>query len=503
MNTEYDDYDWDSDDQWNSDDVWNPDDQRRPGESWDSGGYTDAVEEDGRHDDYAGRRSREKQRRRRNSRRVKHRRKAAGIAAAAVCAAVLIAVLSAAGVLNLRKPGRKSSVSSGQSGDSPTSVSSVASASAAVTEENDALSTGSAADLQSSEESTTASEEETAPLYVFRETPSTIDLGQSLTDISIYDWQRHIDNGSSDSGESGTDGSTEGSTSPDSSSSEETAGSSGSSDSSSSDSEDDPAMAPDYVDSQYAILVNADTGEIVAQREGRTRIVPASMTKVMTLLVAVEQMDNPDEQLQDTFEITQENCDNAYTSGSSIVGYSPGDMAKVEDLLYGAILPSGADAAMALAEYTAGSEDRFSDLMNRKAEELGIADTTHFTNCIGLYNEDHYSTPYDMAVIMRAAYENDLCRKVLSTHTWTTQGTQENPDGITISNWFLRKIEDHIKTGTVECGKTGFVDESGNCAVSTFTNADSGTHYIACTALTYNTWRCIFDHVNLYDTYAK
>ena len=329
--------------------------------------------------------------------------------------------------------------------------------------------------------------------YVFHETADTVQLGKSLTDISIYDAQRHIesdsslDSSQSASSEDGEDG--------------ENAGMSGT-DSLTDTEKEEAAKASDYVDSQYAILINTDTGEILAERNAFDRIVPASMTKVMTLLVAVEQMQNPEENLKDKVKITQEICDESYRSGSSFVGYGVDDEATVEDLLYGAILPSGADAAMALAEYTSGSQEAFAQLMNQKAEELGISDTTHFTNCVGLYDENHYSTVYDMSVIMRAAIDNELCKKVLSTHTWTTGATKANPDGIQISNWFLRRIEDHDTNGTVLCGKTGFVNESGNCAVS-YQEGNSGTGYIACTALTYNQWRCIYDHVALYKTYTK
>lgn len=341
---------------------------------------------------------------------------------------------------------------------------------------------------------TESGNEENAP-YVFHETENTVQLGKSLTDISIYDAQRHIESTASSSGTSQDTASLETDSSAENS---ETAGTSSMTDTE----KEEAAKAPDYVDSQYAILVNTDTGEILAERNAFDRIVPASMTKVMTLLVAVEQMQNPEENLKDKVTITQEICDESYRSGSSFVGYGVDDEATVEDLLYGAILPSGADAAMALAEYTSGSQEAFAELMNQKAQELGISDTTHFTNCVGLYDEDHYSTVYDMSVIMRAAIDNELCRKVLSQHTWTTQGTKENPDGIQISNWFLRRIEDHDTNGTVVCGKTGFVNESGNCAVS-YQEGNSGTGYIACTALTYNQWRSIYDHIALYKTYTK
>jgi serine-type D-Ala-D-Ala carboxypeptidase (penicillin-binding protein 5/6) len=324
--------------------------------------------------------------------------------------------------------------------------------------------------------------------YVFTETENTVQLGDSLTDISIYDSQRNITttDESTQTEEEGTQEETS------EESQEESA--SGSSD-------EDAALASDYVDSQYAILVNVTTGEILAERRAFERMVPASMTKVMTLLVAVEAMEDQEQSLKDTVTITREICDEAYLSGSSFVGYGVGDTATVEDLLYGTILPSGADAAMALAEYTAGSQEAFAEMMNQKAEELGISATTHFTNCVGLYDEDHYSTAYDMAVIMRAAADNELCRKVLSTHTWTTGALKDNPEGTTISNWFLRRIEDHSTGGTVLCGKTGFVNESGNCAVS-YEVGDDGNDYIACTALTYNLWRCIYDHVALYKEYT-
>lgn len=341
---------------------------------------------------------------------------------------------------------------------------------------------------------TESGNEENAP-YVFHETENTVQLGKSLTDISIYDAQRHIESTASSSDTSQDTASSETDSLAENS---ETAGTSSMTDTE----KEEAAKAPDYVDSQYAILVNTDTGEILAERNAFDRIVPASMTKVMTLLVAVEQMQNPEENLKDKVTITQEICDESYRSGSSFVGYGVDDEATVEDLLYGAILPSGADAAMALAEYTSGSQEAFAELMNQKAKELGISDTTHFTNCVGLYDEDHYSTVYDMSVIMRAAIDNELCRKVLSQHTWTTRGTKANPDGIQISNWFLRRIEDHDTNGTVVCGKTGFVNESGNCAVS-YQEGNSGTGYIACTALTYNQWRSIYDHIALYKTYTK
>ena len=140
------------------------------------------------------------------------------------------------------------------------------------------------------------------------------------------------------------------------------------------------------------------------------------------------------------------------------------------------------------------------DKMNRKLEELGIADSAHVTNCVGLYDEAHYCTVYDMAVIMKAAMQNEWCREVLSRHTYTTTPTDEHPEGIEISNWFLRRIEDKDTGGLVVAAKTGYVVQSGNCAVSYEEYAD-GTPYICVTADSTSGWRCIYDHVEIYNRY--
>jgi D-alanyl-D-alanine carboxypeptidase (penicillin-binding protein 5/6) len=252
------------------------------------------------------------------------------------------------------------------------------------------------------------------------------------------------------------------------------------------------------VKSNHAILINESDNTIVAQKDAMTKIYPASMTKVLTVLVAAEHVTN----LDDEFTITIDITDYSYSNDCSAVGFLNDETVTVRDLFYGTILPSGGDAALGLATYVAGSQEAFVELMNEKLEELGIADTAHFTNCIGLYNEDHYCTTYDMAVIMKAAVENELCREVLSAHIYTTSSTTQHPDGITISNWFLRRIEDKDSGGLVMCGKTGFVNQSGSCAVSYYIS-DSGVPYICVTADTYSSWRCLYDHVAMYNAYAE
>ena len=197
-----------------------------------------------------------------------------------------------------------------------------------------------------------------------------------------------------------------------------------------------------------------------------------------------------------TLEIT----DYAYVNDCSSVGFLDGEVVTVKDLFYGTILPSGGDAAVGLATYVAGSHEAFVEMMNAKLEELGLSDSAHFTNCVGLFDENHYCTVYDMAVIMDAAMQNELCREVLSAHTYTTTVTTQHPEGIEISNWFLRRIEDKDTGGVVIGGKTGYVDQAGSCAVSYEEYAD-GTPYICVTVGARSSWRCIYDHVDIYNNY--
>lgn len=257
-------------------------------------------------------------------------------------------------------------------------------------------------------------------------------------------------------------------------------------------------LAGENMQSTNAILVNLDTGKIEGQVDYKARIIPASMTKVMTVLVAAEHVTSIKEKVPVPIEAT----DFAYRNDCSSVGFAEGEMVTIEDLFYGTILSSGGDAAATLAMYVAGDQETFVEMMNEKCKELGIDGTTHFTNTVGIHNENHYSTCYDMAVIMDAAMDNEFLRDVMSAKKYTTSSTTEHPDGISISNWFLRRIEDKDAGGEVVCAKTGYVVQSGNCGVSSFISAN-GTHYICVTANAHSAWRCIYDHVDIYKNHTN
>lgn len=245
--------------------------------------------------------------------------------------------------------------------------------------------------------------------------------------------------------------------------------------------------------SENVVFIDVESGRILAQKDAKMRISPASMTKILTILVAAEHITDAD----DTFEITTDITDYSFVNRCSNAGFEIGERVTVNDLFYGTILPSGADAAVGLAKYAAGSQEEFVKLMNEKLAELGLAETSHFTNCVGIHEENHYSTVYDMAVILKAAYDNPFCREVLSKHIYTTSFTPEHPEGLTLSNLFLRRIEDRDTHGEVLCAKTGYVDQSGNCAASLSVGND-GRLYICVSAHSQNPWTCIKDHVSFY-----
>ena len=259
---------------------------------------------------------------------------------------------------------------------------------------------------------------------------------------------------------------------------------------------------PGDVVSEHAVLISLSENKIVAGRDYRSTINPASMTKVLSILVAAEQMQLKGDDLDTKFTIDYEIENFSYVNECSNVGFSVGEEVTLKDLFYGTILPSGGDAAYALARYAGGSMEGFADLMNQKLAELGCSSTAHFTNSIGLYDEAHHCTTYDMAEIMNAAMQNELCREVLSTHIYTTSATAEHPEGIEISNWFLRRIEDKDSGGKVIAAKTGFVIQSKNCAVS-YGEDNYGNGYICVTAGSSSAWRCIYDHVSIYKKYLK
>jgi len=204
--------------------------------------------------------------------------------------------------------------------------------------------------------------------------------------------------------------------------------------------------------------------------------------------------------LDATATVTREVTDFCLQNNCSIAGFLAGEEVPLRDLFYGAILPSGADAALTLANSAAGSQEAFVEKMNEKAAALGLSDGAHFSNCIGLYDEKNVCTVQDVAIILKAAIDDDFCREVISKRIYEIPPNDSHPQGSSLSNWFIRRIEDHMPDSIqVKGAKTGFVDESGNCAAS-FAQDNAGNTFLCVTVFAGSSWQCIFDHVALYET---
>jgi len=178
-------------------------------------------------------------------------------------------------------------------------------------------------------------------------------------------------------------------------------------------------------------------------------------------------------------------------------------MVSMNDLLYGLILPSGADAAMGLAVKIAGNEAAFVKLMNKKAKELGLKDS-NFTNCTGLYNENNYTSAYDLAIILDAAMKNKLCREILSSYQHTTAKTEQNPNGILLSSTlFTYMYGTEPETAVITGGKTGFVNEAGYCIASFGRNTAGTEEYIVISMGNSSKWPAFYGQIDLYKQFAK
>ncbi len=254
------------------------------------------------------------------------------------------------------------------------------------------------------------------------------------------------------------------------------------------------------VDAPCAMLWDITTNRVVAAKGENTRVYPASVTKVMTLLVAVEHISD----FTDTFTMTYEILYPLYRNDATIAGFLEGEKVVVEDLLYGTILPSGADASHGLAEYVAGSEEAFVAMMNEKAATLGLRDT-HFVNTSGLHDSNHYTTAADMAVVLRAAMENPHCRQVLSTYQYTTAVTPEHPEGILLtSTLFSRMYGTEPEGATILGGKTGFTDQAMHTLVTYGESDDRRGHaYVLVTMQNSTRWTAVHDAFNLYTRFCS
>lgn len=240
------------------------------------------------------------------------------------------------------------------------------------------------------------------------------------------------------------------------------------------------SISAEGMHSTHAILVRAEDGAVLMDKSGSEQTYPASITKIMTAILAVENFSD----LEETITIPEEMFASLTEQGASVAGFYPYEKVSVRSLLYGALLPSGADACIALAEKMGGSEEGFVQMMNDKAAELGLTGT-HFVNCTGLHDAQHYTTCRDLAELMRYCLKNETFRTVISSRSYTTEATDSHPEGITMYDSMFVKFDNSGISTTmengfiVEGGKTGFTDEAGQCLASF--GELGGTEYILVT----------------------
>ncbi len=223
-----------------------------------------------------------------------------------------------------------------------------------------------------------------------------------------------------------------------------------------------PTLSLD-IKSNYGYVIDIEHNQVLLDKNSNSRMFPASMTKMMTVLVAIEEIADTEQKVL----ITKQMVEGLIEQDASVAGYVVGETPTVLDLMYAAALPSGADACNALALTVSGSFESFISKMNEKAKILHM-DNTHFTNSTGLHDDNHYSTAQDICTLLSYCIQNDLFCEVFSASTYTTTPTLGYPDGFPLVST-AQKVKEKLGFSLPESyigGKTGYTDEAGHCLAS-------------------------------------
>ncbi len=224
-----------------------------------------------------------------------------------------------------------------------------------------------------------------------------------------------------------------------------------------------PAFAfPEEMASRYALLLHRGSGRVIAEKNASKVTYPASITKIMTVLVALEKLENPDA----TVTITADLINRLVERNAARAGFEAGEKVSATDMMYAALLPSGADGSVGLAELVAGSESAFARLMNQKADALGM-DDTNFVNATGLHEDKHRSTCHDLAILLNAALDNPRFREIFTTTHHRSSATEEHPNGLYMRSTMDTYLSaEQIGRDYFLGGKTGYTGQAGLCLAS-------------------------------------
>ena len=246
------------------------------------------------------------------------------------------------------------------------------------------------------------------------------------------------------------------------------------------------------ITSDYVILYNLNDNEVLYEQESREKTQIASLTKIMATIVAIEENQNLDEEVT----ITNEALKGIWEY--SKVGFKVGDKVTVRDLLYGTLLPSGADAVNALAIHTSGNVDKFVNLMNEKVAELKLENTS-FDNPIGMDSDNNYSTAYDMATILKYSLENPTFKEIFNTLEYTIPSL-----GITMKSTLIGYSKSYgLDVSEITGAKSGFTDGAGLCLASTATIDDVNYLLVTIGADTSNRSNAVRDTLEIYGYYSS
>lgn len=214
------------------------------------------------------------------------------------------------------------------------------------------------------------------------------------------------------------------------------------------------------IESRYVVLMDADSGEVLYQNNGDAKCYPASTTKLLTALLTIENSSLSDKVVYSKAAV------NSITFGDANASISEGEELTVEQSLYCLLLRSANDVAYGIGEHIGGTISNFSSMMNDRVAALG-ANATHFTNASGLTDEFHYTTPYDMALIGRACFNNKTLMDILSySGVYTIEKTNKS----NFTRYYTHRYQ-MLEGGDYaykysKGGKTGYTDAAGNCLVS-------------------------------------
>lgn len=228
-----------------------------------------------------------------------------------------------------------------------------------------------------------------------------------------------------------------------------------------------PPIAPTFalpsgVESDCVLLLHRESGQIIASKNASEAAYPASVTKIMTVIVALEQLDDPNA----TVTITEDLINRLVARNAARAGFLAGETVRAVDLMYAALLPSGADGSVGLAELISGSEEAFAVLMNEKAAALGMTQT-HFVNATGLHENEHYSSCTDLAILLDYALENPVFREIFTTPIYHSPATNLHPDGVWMRSTMDKYLEsEDRKRSYFLGGKTGYTYPAGLCLAS-------------------------------------